>query len=279
MKKITLALSMLLLGGAYQSSFAHLNQQITTHLSPTMRGELTTFVKNPSAANILVAPVAGVPSVSVAINNVEQIKTVLIPADKQAKTQLDVTLIDEFIEDIAPNARHYPTNFPNRTAEHVGSETIKHLSDWLEPYASASNASFEVVLRAAKINGMARNLNIGTDYSLRANNHMAKAIKLMPNHAEANFLYGMMISEAGGFKEGKKYLDKAASLGYLEAEQSLAQTELLDDKKTAALSRLKALQAKHPDNTQIAEQVRIVEGGDYYIWNIKDSNLSIKPFK
>ncbi|MDO4700386.1 MAG: hypothetical protein Q4A69_06865 [Moraxella sp.] len=279
MHKIAFVLSLLLFGGVHQSSFAHINQQITTHLSPVMRGELTRFVKHTDAANILTTPVAGVPSISAVADNVEQIKTVLIPADKHANTQLDVTLIDEFIEDIAPNARHYPTNFPNRTAEYVGSENIKHLSDWLEPYASAANASFDVVLRAAKINGMARNLNIGTDYALRANNHMAKAIKLMPNHAEANFLYGMMISEAGGFKEGKKYLDKAASLGYLEAEQSLAQTELLDDKKSAALSRLKALQIKHPDNHQIAEQVRIVEGGDYYIWNIKDSNLSIKPFK
>lgn len=278
MKKTILALGILV---SSTISFAQLSYEVltTTTPAPMMRGEITTPAQNHNAANLLSTAITGVPSIKAYVSDIQNIKTVIIAADKNSKSYLDVTLIDEFIEDISPNARHYPTNFPTRTAEHIGSENVKHLSDWLEPYAAAPNASFEVILRAAKINGMARNLNIGTDYALRANKHMSTALKLQPNHPEANFLYGMMISEAGGFKEGKKYLDKAASLGYVEAEQSLAQSELLDDKKTAALSRLKALQAKYPQNNQIAEQVRIVESGNYYIWDIKDSNLSIKPFK
>ena len=278
MKKTLLALGVLLTSSL---SFAQLNYQVSTKTmpAPVMRGEITLPVQNQNATNLLANTVSGVPTITAQVSNIQNIKTVVIAADKNANNHLDVTLIDEFIDDISPNARHYPTNFPTRTTEHISSENIKHISDWLEPYANAANASFDVVLRAAKINGMARNLNVGTDYSLRANKYMSKALKMQPNHPEANFLYGMMISEAGGFKEGKKYLDKAASLGYIEAEQSLAQSDLLGDNKPAALARLKALQAKHPNNTQIAEQVRIVEMGNYYIWDIKDNNLSVKPFK
>lgn len=260
------------------SSYAQLTTATTqSRLAPVMRGEITAPVVNAQAVNLLSTPVAGVPSISANVSNVQTLKTVLIAANKQGTKEMDVTLIDDFIDDVSPNARHYPTNFPNATSEYVTGENIKHLSDWIEPYAAASDASFDVVLRAAKINGMARNLNIGTDYSLRANNHMAKAVKMQPNHPEANFLYGMMISEAGGFNEGKKYLDKAVSLGYTEAEQSLAQTDLLTDKTASAKSRLQALQLKHPNNAQIAEQVRIVENGGYYIWKIADNNISVKP--
>lgn len=244
---------------------------------PVLRGELTTAIHQSSNANLLTTPVAGVPSIQASISQVQTLPTVIINADNAGTTKLDVTLIDDLLDDLAPNARHYPTNFPNRTAEHLAGQNIKHLSDWIEPYATASNATVDVLLRSAKINGMARNLNIGDAYSLRANDHMAKLLKLDPNHPEANFLYGMMISEAGGFNEGKKYLDKAVSLGYLEAEQSLAQADLLSDKKDQALSRLKALQTKHPSNAQIAEQIRIVENGGFYIWNIANNQLSLKP--
>lgn len=270
MKKLT---ALALLTVASLSSVASANPSIS------MRGEISQAIVNTQAANLLTDRVAGLPTPSVNIAGISTIPTVLIPANQAGTAMIDVTLIDEFLADVAPNARHYPPNFPSRTAEYLMGENIKHISDWLEPYAAAADASFDVVLRAAKINGMARNLNVGTDYSLRANTYMEKALKLQPNHDEANFLFGMMISEAGGFKEGRKYLEKAASLGYIEAEQSMAQADLLSDNKTAALKRLRDLAAKHPTNSQLAEQIRIVESGGYYIWNIKDDNLSIKAIK
>lgn len=275
MKK-TLLLSTLLLTAL--PSFAQVTSSVQSTISPAMRGELTSAIKHADAVNLLAEKVAGVPAITASISNPQTIKTITIPANTKGTQHIDVTLMDDFLADVAPNARHYPPNFPNRTTEHLTVENVKHLSDWIEPYAKASDASFEVVLRAAKINGMARNLNIGEAYSLRANNHMAKAVKLQPNHAEANFLYGMMISEAGGFNEGKKYLDKAVSLGYVEAEQSLAQADLLTDKKELARSRLVALQAKNPNNPQIGEQIKIIDEGGFYIWKIADGNLSVKPF-
>ncbi len=247
--------------------------------APQMRGEITKAVSYQGSADLITRPVAGLPTPSVTVSDVKQIKTVLIPANTAGSAMIDVTLIDEFIDNVAPNARHYPPNFPNRSAEYFTIENVKHLSDWLEPYATAPDASFDVVLRAAKINGMARNLNVGVDYTLRAGNHMQKIVKIQPNNAEANFLYGMMIAEAGGFKEGRVYLDKAAKLGYVEAEQSIAQADLLSDNKAAALKRLRDLAAKHPENAQIAEQVRIVDNGGFYIWRIANNNISVKPIR
>lgn len=247
--------------------------------APAMRGEYTAITL-PHATNLVQSPIAGLPTPRAAISSVVHLPTVLIPQSTQNNgQQIDVTLIDDFIEDVSPNARHYPPNFPNRTSLHYTRENIKHLSDWLEPYATAPNASFEVLLRAAKINGMGRNLDLGSEYGVRASTHIAKALQLQPNHDEANFLYGMMLSEGGGFKEGKKYLDRAVAAGYLEAEQSLAQSDLLNDNRSAALQRLQRLQSQHPNNAQIAEQINIVQNGGYYIWDIKDNNINIKPIQ
>lgn len=255
-----------------------LNAGVSTPQSPKMRSEITTTIVNNNAADLLTSPVKGLPTPAVSISDVENVPTVHTPANKAGTILLDTTLMDEFITVVSPNARHYPPSFPNATAEYLSIQNVKHLADWIEPYASAPDASFDVVLRAAKLNGIARNLNVGTEYSVRASNHMQKALRLNPKHPEANFLLGMMISEAGGFNEGKKYLEKAVSLGYTEAEQSLAQSDLLTDNKQSALNRLRQLQAQHPNNTQIAEQLRIIEEGGYYIWRSNDKTpLNIKP--
>lgn len=250
----------------------------STPQSPKMRSEITTTIINNNAADLLTSPVKGLPTPAVSVSDVENVPTVHTPANKAGTILLDTTLMDEFITVVSPNARHYPPSFPNPTAEYLATQNVKHLADWIEPYASAPDASFDVVLRAAKLNGIARNLNVGTEYSVRASNHMQKALRLDPEHPDANFLLGMMISEAGGFNEGKKYLEKAAALGYTEAEQSLAQSDLLTDNKEGALNRLRQLQAQHPDNAQIAEQLRIIEEGGYYIWRSNNKTpLNIKP--
>ena len=39
------------------------------------------------------------------------------------------------------------------------------------------------------------------------------------------------------------------------------------------------LAGKHPNHAQIAEQIRIVDNGGYYIWNIKDDDIHVRPIK
>ena len=216
-----------------------------------------------------------VPQASIA--NVSFVPTVLIAQKRNSDVEkLDVSLLDDFIKDTSPHARHYPPNFPNRTQRHTAREKIKVLTDWIDPYARASDASYDILLRAAKLNGMGRNLDLGSEYTVRGGTYIDRALKINPNSAEANFIYGMMLSEGGGFKEGQKYLDRAVALGYTEAEQSLAQSDLLSDRRSQALDRLRRLEKQHPDNTVIPQQIKLVEDGKYYIWDLS-GNTTAKP--
>lgn len=210
---------------------------------------------------------ANIPLPTLTLSNISTVKTVLIPRTTDNSTQLDVSVLDDFITYVTPMARHYPPVFSSRTERYNATERLKSLTAWIESYAQNPNASYEVLLRAAKLNAMGRNLDLGSDYAVRAGNYIARAIKLNDT-AEANFLYGAMLAEGGGFKEGTKYLEKAEKMGYLEATQSLAQADLLDDKKDRAIQRLTEFKARNPDNPYIDEQLRIVNSGKYYIWDI-----------
>ena len=219
-----------------------------------------------------------IPTPQVQLSDVSFVPTVLIHQQNgNNNDQLDVSLLDDFIEDVSPNARHYPPNFPNRSQRHYTREKIKVLTEWIQPYAESPNASYDVLIRAAKLNGMGRNLDLGSDYTIRGGKYVDRAIKLKPDSGEANFLYGMMLSEGGGFKEGQKYLDRAVSLGYTEAEQSLAQSDLLSDRRDNALERLRRLEGKNPNNDIIRQQIKLIEEGKFYIWDIPAPDINVKP--
>lgn len=210
---------------------------------------------------------ANIPLPTLTLSNISTVKTVLIPRTADNSAQLDVSVLDDFITYATPMARHYPPVFSSRTERYNTTERLKSLTAWIETYAQNPNASYEVLLRAAKLNAMGRNLDLGSDYAVRAGNYIARALRLNDT-AEANFLYGAMLAEGGGFKEGVKYLEKAEKMGYLEATQSLAQADLLDDKKDRAIQRLTEFKARNPDNPYIDEQLRIIDSGKYYIWDI-----------
>ncbi len=219
-----------------------------------------------------------IPAPQVNISDISFVPTVLISQQQGLGTdKLDVSLLDEFIKEVSPNARHYPPNFPTRTQRHNAREKIKVMTEWIEPYAKAPNASFDVLIRAAKLNGMGRNLDLGSEYTVRGGQYIDRAIKLKPDSGEANFIYGMMLSEGGGFKEGQKYLDQAVNLGYTEAEQSLAQSDVLSDRRDKALERLRRLEQKTPNNAMIRQQIKLIEDGKFYIWDIPAQDVNIKP--
>lgn len=219
---------------------------------------------------------ANIPLPSVQLSDVSFLPTVLINQDTRGSNKIDVSLLDAFITDVSPHARHYPPNFPNRTQGYNARENIKMFVKWIEPYASAPNASYDVLIRAAKLNAMGRNLDLGTEYAVRGGAYVDRAIKSDPKSGEANFIYGMMLAEGGGFKEGQKYLDRAVALGYSEAEQSLAQSDLLSDRRSQALERLRRLERQYPNNSIISQQIKLVEDGKFYIWDLPAPNVNIK---
>lgn len=202
-------------------------------------------------------------------SNVTLIKTVVIPRTSgmtSTKNQLDVSRFDRFLEKMHGHARHYPPNFPTPTLRHNSTQKILALSKWIEPYAADKHASFEVLLRAAKINMMARNLDQGEAYASRAGKYIARAYKIKPKDAEMLFIYGAMLAEGGAFRQGINYLKQAAEQGYHEAHQSIAQAYLLTERRSEALEKLKYFKLLVPTDPRIDHQINVVQKGEFYIW-------------
>lgn len=294
MKKMNVLLSLCLISLALPAHSAIIKHKVipktiesTQTISPNLNSEanqvkqfnqLQTNVSTPAIINYpKVADVLWIgtdikhlsiaPRPNLTISNISIIPTILIDTTKQASQKINVSLLDDFINYASPMARHYPPVFANRTDRYNTIQRVKQLAEWLEPYAKDKNASYEILLRATKLNAMARNLDLGSDYAVKASDYVTRALKINDS-AEANFLYGVMLAEGGGFDEGSKYLTKAEKMGFAEATQSLAQADLLNDKKQRAIERLYDFKTKYPNDPYIDEQIRLVNSGEFYIWNI-----------
>ena len=259
----------------------------TTTVTPMSESATTTFVPATNVAeppittisypklnavtfvgtDISTQPLARIATPSVTITQAQFIPTILVPKTTTNADNVDVSVVDDFLAYAMPLARHYPPIFPSKTARYNATQRVKVLTAWMENYAKDPHASYDILLRATKLNAIGRNLDLGSEYTVRASNYIARAIKLQDT-GEANFLYGVMLAEGGGFVEGEKYLDKAAKLGYAEAYQSMAQSDLLNDKKDSALRRLTEFKTKYPNDPYIDRQLAIVNSGKYYIWDL-----------
>lgn len=257
---------------AQAATVATVSETVETEVKETAEAVVEKAVPTPQVSGKLTS----IPVPTLSVSNAAFIPSISIPKNNSGET-IDVTLLDAFLKDVAPNARHYPTNFPDKTQAYNTTQHIKKYAAWIDTYAKAPDASYDVLIRAAQLNGMGRNMDMGTTYAINGSKYVARALKLNSSDVEANVLYGLMLAEGGGFKEGRKYLDKAAAMGSVEAEQSIAQSDLMTDKRASALSRLQKLQSQNPGNTQLADQIAIVEAGKYYIWDLPAPNINVKP--
>ncbi len=267
MRKMTLpliSLTMLMLSPVVNANTA----TNTSELSLTTTSYPKANMISISGTNLSAQKLTNIALPTLQISQVQTVPTVVINQTTKSNETLDVSIIDDFITSASPMARHYPPVFPTRTARHNTIERLKLLTNWIDTYAKSPNASYDVLLRAAKLNSMGRNLDLGSDYAVRSSDYIARAIKLKDT-AEANFLYGMMLAEGGGFKEGEKYLNKAVQMGFMEAEQSLAQSDLLNNRRSKAVERLTKYKAQHPNDPYIDRQIAIAnDASKYYIWGL-----------
>lgn len=194
-------------------------------------------------------------------------RTVVSNASSNAPIeQMDVTDIDKQISDLAAHAQHYPPRFPDRRTREVAERVTRDLIDRLDNLAVLPNASYEVLLRAGKVNAIGRNLDLGSTATLKSSIYLKRAIDLKPKDGEANYWYGSALAEGGGFKEGLPYLNRALTAGYDEALLSMANVHLNLEKSDEAIRLIERYRAKFPDDPRLNGMTEAVNNKSASIW-------------
>lgn len=189
-------------------------------------------------------------------------------AASAGQNELDVTHIDDFLQLVEGKARHYPPQFSDRNERRGYESKLREISVQLDALASNDNASYDVLVRAFKVSVMARNLDMGTQYTTKSLKYAQRLIRMTPNDPTTNFWFGFSLSEGGGQREAIPYLDKAIKGGVQEAYLSAVNNYLFLEQRKNALSTLSSYKAKYPEESQVVDRLvmEIQKQGRTNVW-------------
>lgn len=179
---------------------------------------------------------------------------------------IDRSDIEARINLIGKYARHYPAHFPNPRARRGAEAEVRDLLKTMNPIASSPKATHDQLVQGFKVNGMARNLDVGSNTTTNADNFIRRALKLEPKNPDTNYWFGVLLSEGGGMKEGIPYLNKAAKSKYHEAHLSLANAYLGLGNKPQALASLRTYQGLVPNDSRVPDMIDAVKQNKASIW-------------
>ncbi|GAA5006196.1 hypothetical protein GCM10023206_11490 [Acinetobacter puyangensis] len=184
--------------------------------------------------------------------------------------ELDVTEIDDFFNLLEGKARHYPVRFNSNRERDGYTDRLKTIITTLDPLALKSNASYDVLIRAAKASSMARNLDMGEIYGPKALSYAKRLLAMQPKDPTINFWLGFGLSEGGAFKEAIPYLKVAMDAGVQEAHLSMANNYIYMEQKKNAITTLKNYKVKYPSEAQVTDQLiaEMDSGKRYNVWQI-----------
>jgi hypothetical protein len=248
---------------------------------PTSIPAVSTTSASVATAPVVTIPATGVPHVVSAESQMspqqvsELPRNILLPPATNIITDdplavqikaIDRSDINARITLLAKYARHYPPHFETKRARRAAELEAVDLANTTNSAANGSKPTFEELLQAVKANCLAHNLDVGNDTATNANNFIRSALKLKPNDGEANFLYGVLLSESGGMKEGLPYLNKSAKAGFNESYLSLANAYLSLNQKPKALAALTSYKKVAPDDPHYNDMVDAIKTNKSSIW-------------
>lgn len=184
--------------------------------------------------------------------------------------ELDVTDMDDFINLLEGKARHYPARFASSREQDGFARKLQQTIQQLDPLAANPQASYDILIRAAKASAMARNLDLGDIYGPKALGYSKRILAMKPNDPMTSFWLGFGLAEGGGFKEGLPYLKVAMDAGIQEAYLAAANTYLFMDQKKNAITTLKNYKIKNPSEAAVIDRLiqEIQAGQRYNVWQI-----------
>lgn len=184
--------------------------------------------------------------------------------------EIDITAIDDFLNQLEGKARHYPAQFSNRNERRGFSQKLKQVISELDSYAVNPNASYDILIRSFKANVMARNLDLGQIYTTKSLTYAERLKKMDENDGEFNLWFGFSLAEGGAHKEALPYLQKAMNANVQEAYLATVNTYLGMEHKKNAINTLKQYKTKFPTETEVTDRLisEIEQGKRWNVWQI-----------
>lgn len=174
--------------------------------------------------------------------------------------QLNVRLIDKVIQDLSAHAENYPPRFSSPAEGQLAAGEARKLSGMLNSLPPTPTTSFGILWRIARLNALAYNLDI-KEAAQRADDAYKWMLARQPDHAGANYGYGLFLASSARPKLALPYMQAADQLGVDAAPYTLGLIYLSMNDRVNAGKQLTRYAQNHPDDQSVKKMIQALEAG------------------
>jgi tetratricopeptide (TPR) repeat protein len=174
---------------------------------------------------------------------------------------MNVAYFTEILNDLGSHAGTYPVQFDSSDDRHRAEHDVVLLSALLDTVADSFSDNKSILLRLALLHADGHNLDIaGSDQKAVA--IFDNVLEKWPNDPQANYRYGVFLA---GTVKGKSaaipFLEKAKSLGVINADYTLGLAYLNAGDRDKAVANLESYTARVPGDENAARILDAVVRG------------------
>jgi len=170
--------------------------------------------------------------------------------DGQFRAEISFSYLDRVLQDLQSHAMDYPPRFDSVKDRKRAEADVRKL-DLMLGVVLKQEGSPELLWRAAQLSTMAYALDM-PGAAQRAEVLFAQLLELKPKDGRAEYRFGLFLASKGEPERAKVHLEKALTLGMMEAEFSLGQVLRGMGQHEEAQRYLNHYHVTHPDDERVA---------------------------
>lgn len=186
------------------------------------------------------------------------VKVLETPSGKEYR--FDEAYCDQILNDLSAHAKNYPPQFDNPQDKKRATQDAMVLSEMLDILINVPSPNPELLVRAAYANSIGHNLNI-PGAAEKANVIFLKLLAIEPSDPRGNYMYGTFLAGVGKPKQALPYLEKALSVGVVDAAYGIGMTYLSLGNKEQALKNLEDYKRRQPGDENVDHLIDAIRNG------------------
>lgn len=172
----------------------------------------------------------------------------------------DGAYLEQMLDDLSVHAKNYPPKFDTPQDQQRATQDVKALSGMLDILLNGPTSSPPLLARAAYVNSMGHNLDV-PGAAEKANAIFLRLLAATPSDPQGNYRYGTFLAGVGKGREALPYLEKALSVGVVDAAYAIGMTYLALGDQEQALKSLEDYKRRKSGDASVDKLIDAIRHG------------------
>jgi|HubBroStandDraft_5_1064220.scaffolds.fasta_scaffold63728_2 predicted Zn-dependent protease len=193
--------------------------------------------------------------------DIRNVITVSESATGQHSATVNFSLLDQMLDDLSVHNNNYPAQFDSAEDRQRAVSDVTAISKPLDMLANNPNPNAQLLLRVAVLNSVGHNMDI-PGAAEKAMTAFTTLLKKSPDDPRAHYLYGKFLVGAGKPLDAIPVLERAKSLGAVNADYTVGLAYLSAGDKKKALENLEHYARRVPDDSNAPKIIEAIRNGN-----------------